>query len=286
MNLNSNQMQMSPLAHWTCAWAKAQNLSFFYQAKVDSTNNWAKKTGGFEELKECKETQDLSPSRHANRLNGVSSSWKMYLTDHQWAGRGRGQRRWYNGVPGTCFLVSFAHQNVKSPSYLLPIRLGLALYRTLTLCWPSLPWRLKAPNDIYLGEGKVAGLLLELLQKDKVYFLVLGLGMNVFSSPSTFKENRREEGKANLPPVSHLQTFLKKPLEESSWQCFLEELYRQWQKESADRTSKRFSVLSLEEQKELLLALNACQKENRYEKVDARGNLYLFDGSQVSWQSL
>ena len=202
----------------------------------------------------------------------------MYLADHQWAGRGRNQKRWYNGAPGTCFLVSLTHQQEEAPSYLLPARLGLTLYLTLTLCWPSLPWRLKAPNDIYLGEGKVAGLLLELLQKGKTYFLILGLGMNVFPSSQRFTNKD-----LNLPPISYLQAFLEKPLSQLFWRRFLKEVYSKWQKSCQSLPKGR---LFLKEQKELLSALNAHHKEKVYKKVDEQGNLYLTDGRQVPWQNL
>ena len=174
------------------------HLTLFYKPQVDSTNDWAKK-----------------------QTHQLTTFWQVYLADHQLSGRGRGQNRWYNGEPGTCLLISFARKQFHAPSYLLSARLGLALYRAFTFIWPKLPWRFKAPNDIYLGEGKVAGLLIELLQKGEIYFMILGVGINVFDSPR-MPSNQSIKAKASC-----LQNFLEKPLEKALWQSFLKMYYEQ-----------------------------------------------------------
>ena len=153
---------IASISQWTQNWATDCGIPLLYEDEVDSTNDWAKERA------------------HTHQL---TKYWQIYITDHQRTGHGRNKRIWYNGKPGTCFLASFACKQSYAPSYLLPARLGLILYEAFVSVWPELAWRFKAPNDIYLGGGKIAGLLVELLQKGENYYLIVGLGINVLNKP-------------------------------------------------------------------------------------------------------
>lgn len=61
---------------------------------------------------------------------------------------------------------------------------GLSLFRAAHSCWPELGFALKAPNDLLLDDGKVAGLLTESVSCGTQHRLLIGLGMNVFSNPA------------------------------------------------------------------------------------------------------
>jgi len=50
---------------------------------------------------------------------------------------------------------------------------GLALYRATQTIWPHLPLSLKAPNDLWLGSGKVAGLLIETIASGSNWLVML-----------------------------------------------------------------------------------------------------------------
>ena len=64
---------------------------------------------------------------------------------------------------------------------------ALDLYSGAKKVWPSLPWELKQPNDLYLKGGKAAGILLEVLDQNPCRALILGLGFNVFFRPTLLK---------------------------------------------------------------------------------------------------
>jgi len=60
---------------------------------------------------------------------------------------------------------------------------GLALYGAAVHAFPSLDFSLKPPNDLYLQNKKLAGLLVETVAKGSQYSLIIGLGLNVLSAP-------------------------------------------------------------------------------------------------------
>ena len=63
--------------------------------------------------------------------------------------------------------------------------------------WPCILWRAKPPNDLYIKDKKIAGILPEILDQGAGRALILGLGLNVFSHP------------AGIPNAGHLQGYEK-----------------------------------------------------------------------------
>lgn len=157
-------MQDSPLidvrmGKFTADWAKARGIETVYKPQMGSTNDLAKE----EAFKESNFDQNIV----------------LYVTEHQSTGRGRNKNIWENAAPGTCLLSSWSFFMEDAPVPVSSPRTGLALFKAASATWPFLPWSLKAPNDLYLGENKVAGLLLEsITQGDDVRFII-GLGMNI-----------------------------------------------------------------------------------------------------------
>ncbi len=157
-------MQDSPLidlrmGKFTADWAKARGLETIYQQQMGSTN-------------------DLAKEQAFNEAN-FDQNIILYVTEHQSAGRGRNKNTWENAAPGTCLLSSWSFFMEDAPVPVTSPRTGLALFKAAMATWPFLPWSLKAPNDLYLGENKVAGLLLETITQGNDVRFIIGLGMNI-----------------------------------------------------------------------------------------------------------
>lgn len=126
--------------------------------EVDSTNDW---------LQEA--TSKSAPPE------GLT-----VLADSQRAGKGQFGSSWHD-MPGLNLLFSVW----LTPRFLPPAeqfdlaRVGaLALYRVLSPHFPDL--RIKWPNDLLLGERKVAGMLIQnSLQGERMRSCILGIGLNV-----------------------------------------------------------------------------------------------------------
>ena len=98
--------------------------------------------------------------------------------ERQTAGRGRQGREW-RSPPGNLYASTLVRlRPADPPAASLALVAGIALYHGIeTLGAPAV--RLKWPNDMMLGDAKVAGVLLE-REGDAV---VIGFGVNVASHP-------------------------------------------------------------------------------------------------------
>lgn len=107
---------------------------------------------------------------------------RLLLTLFQKAGRGRRGRSWV-GAPGSALMCSLG-LSLEVPTQaisLLPIAVGVRLCQFLNTL--GVPAGLKWPNDLWVGDQKLAGLLCECRGDlhDSTY-LVVGLGLNLVDS--------------------------------------------------------------------------------------------------------
>jgi BirA family biotin operon repressor/biotin-[acetyl-CoA-carboxylase] ligase len=102
----------------------------------------------------------------------------VLVADHQTAGRGRLDRRW-DAPPGANLLVSLLFHRVPDRPGDLTRRVGLA---AVDACRESagVTAHLKWPNDVLVGDRKLAGILAE---RGAAGFVVVGLGLNVRWAP-------------------------------------------------------------------------------------------------------
>jgi BirA family biotin operon repressor/biotin-[acetyl-CoA-carboxylase] ligase len=107
----------------------------------------------------------------------VEGGWLVAL--RQEGGRGRHGRPWQS-VEGNFFgstLVQLKPDDPPAPS--LALAAGLALIEAVEVAAPEMSLSLKWPNDLMLGDAKLAGILLE-RSDDRV---VAGFGVNLAGAP-------------------------------------------------------------------------------------------------------
>ena len=240
------------IGHVTSQWAEGNSLFVNYKASLDSTNALAKAEAFEEQMFE--------------------ESLALYLTDHQTAGRGRGKNTWINEDAGSALLSSWSYLLNGTPHPTTTCLIGLALYRALSTTWSFLNWSLKAPNDIYLGDKKVAGILLETLVQGDDVRLVIGIGLNVTSSPEAV--DTATSIVEALPPSV--------PLLGQDWMTFLDRLLL----ELTDAVSKAEEKLSRTDCLSLLVALNKLPLlKEKYTGMTADGSLHIGD-KKINWTEL
>lgn len=102
------------------------------------------------------------------------------VADRQSAGRGRAGRVWSDGF-GNFMGSTVVHLRAHDPlAQTLALVAGLAAHESVTALVPQLQdLRLKWPNDLVVGEAKLAGILLE-RQGEAV---VVGIGVNLAQAP-------------------------------------------------------------------------------------------------------
>jgi BirA family biotin operon repressor/biotin-[acetyl-CoA-carboxylase] ligase len=103
----------------------------------------------------------------------------IVLTDHQTSGRGRNGRRWASEAGQGIWMTVIERPNDASAIDVLSLRLGLRAARALDRFAAS-PIRLKWPNDLFIREGKLAGILVEARWRSgRIDWVAIGIGINV-----------------------------------------------------------------------------------------------------------
>jgi biotin-[acetyl-CoA-carboxylase] ligase BirA-like protein len=196
----------------TMAWAAKSRVGALSFETTDSTNLRAKSDPDFHDL---------------------------YVARTQTAGRGRGQNTWVS--TDGALLSSWRFTCASTPQPILSPLAGLALFDSIAKCWPGAPLSLKAPNDIYLGLHKLAGLLIETSTTGEKHECVVGLGLNVFSSPSEAVRNATSLSEH----IGHLS--------EEDWRAFLTQW---WQGIHAAVRESLAPEMTVDSRGRLLIALN------------------------------
>jgi BirA family biotin operon repressor/biotin-[acetyl-CoA-carboxylase] ligase len=155
----------------------------------------------------------LLPAQAKSRLENLQVAWhtgstnadllerppshgrlSISVAEHQSAGRGRRGRSWL-AAPGGALCLSWAWRFDALPAHIgsLSLAIGIAAIATLhDLGYPGVG--LKWPNDLVTPDGKLAGILIELVSEAAgPALVVVGIGLNVALGTS-LREAVRGEG--------------------------------------------------------------------------------------------
>jgi BirA family transcriptional regulator, biotin operon repressor / biotin---[acetyl-CoA-carboxylase] ligase len=103
----------------------------------------------------------------------------LVVADRQTAGRGRGANRWWTGSGSLAASLLFdpAAHGIATPRYpMISLTAAVALIETVAPLVPRQKVSLHWPNDVFVGERKLAGILVEAIPDGRH---VLGIGCNV-----------------------------------------------------------------------------------------------------------
>ncbi len=153
--------------------------------EIDSTNTYLR--------------DSLPPERGA---------FRVAVADHQTAGRGRNQNKWVS-APGRSLCLSLAHTFRRMPSNLAALSLALGVGALDVLAGFGVEGvKLKWPNDLMAGDGKLGGILAEAQsRRGDATVVVAGIGLNV-NLPDRLDE---EPGSGYAPRAVDLSSLLAKP---------------------------------------------------------------------------
>lgn len=231
-------------------WAKGSNVPVRYERSTGSTNDLAKE-----------EAFDAAGD----------DAIKIYFADHQTKGRGRGANTWTDAAEGSSLLSSWSFMMQDPPQPTLTPRLGLALARSLSATWNFLPWSIKSPNDIYLFDKKVAGLLVETVTQGLDVRLIVGLGLNVWASPDALPN--ATEITAELPENT--------PLLGEDWIGFLD----RWLFELSDAVGRATEPLNSTECFAIMDFMNRRPNVPKIDQVLPDGS-FVSEGKKKVWMEI
>jgi BirA family biotin operon repressor/biotin-[acetyl-CoA-carboxylase] ligase len=130
------------------------------------------------------------------RARAGAPEWSAVLADAQTAGRGRQGRSWLSPPGNLCLSV------LLRPTFdavgVLPLAAGVAVAEAAA-GW-GVAARLKWPNDVVVGERKLAGVLAEAVSSGgRVESVILGIGVNLLLDPAEAPEHLR----ASVTSIRH-----------------------------------------------------------------------------------
>ena len=103
----------------------------------------------------------------------------LVIADRQTAGRGRGGKTWASPPGAGVWMTLLARPAGAVVPQVLTVRLGLAAARALDALAPA-RIDLKWPNDLLIGDRKLAGVLVEARWRGaRVEWVAVGIGINV-----------------------------------------------------------------------------------------------------------
>lgn len=239
---------MLSVSEMTQNWASQREIPLNFLADTGSTNDDAK----------------AGASRETEKL-------VLFAASHQTRGRGRGANQWLDTGAGESLLTTWSLDVVSAPQAITGPRVGLAVFTAVSSVWPSLPWSLKAPNDLLLDGRKCGGLLVETISHGPRHRLLIGFGFNILNHPRKFTE------------ATHLTSALDQSLTEGDWFQFLDVLRSELEQAATECVQPQLSGPVC---KALAQALNA-NPNRRFlvQKVSPNGDL-VHDQGTVSWMEL
>ncbi len=129
-------------------------------------------------VERCLSTMDIG---HQMGAEGAPHG-SVIVADAQDAGRGRSGARWASETTYGVWVSVLLRATGESPPGVLSLRVGLTLARELDHSAHTRV-RLKWPNDLWLPEGKLAGILTEARWRgDSLEWMVVGVGVNLAAS--------------------------------------------------------------------------------------------------------
>ena len=142
------------------------NFEYFFFEKVLSTNS------------EIKKIYEAKPFRDSLAL----------LSNFQLNGKGRSRNKWIS-KPGDFTASYLLNEHFSIPSLgQLNVVSSVAILKAIKCLYENVVFKLKWPNDIIVDGKKIGGILLESkIHRNNVEFLIIGLGLNILSSPNVTK---------------------------------------------------------------------------------------------------
>lgn len=119
---------------------------------------------------------------HALAADGAPAG-TLVLSEEQHGGRGRGGNRWHSAPRAGIWMTLVERPNDAAALEVLSLRTGVRLAPVLER-WSAGPVRLKWPNDLFVGNAKLAGILIEARWRDqRPDWVAIGVGVNLLEAP-------------------------------------------------------------------------------------------------------
>ncbi|HEX5762309.1 MAG TPA: biotin--[acetyl-CoA-carboxylase] ligase [Solirubrobacterales bacterium] len=129
---------------------------------------------------------DSTNQRARDLVEAGAPHGTVVTAEEQSAGRGRQGRVW-TAPAGKGLLYSAILRPLDERHLLLPLIVPLAICEAAEALRPGITCQIKWPNDVWLEERKLAGILIEAKPQDG--WAVIGIGLNLTVAPDEFPDD-------------------------------------------------------------------------------------------------
>jgi len=120
---------------------------------------------------------------NVSSISNPNTNYCIY-TYNQTEGRGQIGRKWYTGADqnlASSFYFKVYNLDAKD-QFLINMMTCLAIYQLIKSYLPNEPVSIKWPNDMYIGDKKLAGILIQnQIKGNKISHTTIGIGVNINS---------------------------------------------------------------------------------------------------------
>jgi BirA family biotin operon repressor/biotin-[acetyl-CoA-carboxylase] ligase len=117
----------------------------------------------------------------------------LIVSDIQTGGRGRQSRKWLSPSGGLWMGTVLKSKLEVSKISSVTLLCAVAVARAIEEVFPNTAPMIKWPNDIYMDDKKICGILTEtVLQADKVQYVIAGIGINANNTTDSFEKEIKD----------------------------------------------------------------------------------------------
>ncbi len=222
---------------------------------------------------------DSTNARARELVDAGAPGGAVVTAAEQTAGRGRQGRTW-TAPPNKALLYSAILRPLDERHLLLPLAVPLAVCGAAEELAPGVECQIKWPNDIWIEERKLAGILIEAKPQDG--WAVIGIGLNLSITPDEFPLELRDtavslfgssKGGRGVPPAQRRPLFRPTGA-----------LGRPPAPQAENPASRRDTPTPLTAAKVLSCHLARWVDADREETLSAWRSRDALRGRQISWQ--
>ena len=208
-------------------------------------------------------TSTMDTAKELARKN--CPDFTVVITGRQIRGRGRLKRRWLSDEGGLYFTMVLRPQIPVQLSFKVNFLASLTLARVIRQMY-QIDAMVKWPNDILVAGRKISGMLSELeAEADRVFFINIGMGINVNNDPSA-----EEPGASSLGLIAGRELSKKELLS-----SFLEDFGQRMRRADFDRVIPKWKEYSVTLGRRVKIVTQREETEGRAVDVDENGALVL-----------
>ncbi|GAA0459061.1 biotin--[acetyl-CoA-carboxylase] ligase [Alkalibacillus silvisoli] len=218
-----------------------------------------------------------------------ASHGTVVMAGEQTKGKGRMKRYWDSKQNAGLWFSTVLRPKSLEPKNATQITLVAAVALAKVMSNYSIPVRIKWPNDLFIGERKLSGILTEMqAEQDQIDYIILGIGINVNHDKNDFDQsivNQATSLKIYAEEQINLNDLFKSVAKEFELQYerFIEQGFKPIKSEWESYAYKMGEWLKVRAQGEWNAKLVGIHEDGALKVIDENGQEHLLYSAEILW---